>query len=165
MKVVTALFGIVATGACRVVYGEDIWTPLGIIAKWEGSGGRFLAFICSCLWILAQVCCNISANSVSFANDATTLLPKWINIRRGTVLCSIIGGWALVPWLMVSSAYVFLNFMSGYAVFLGPMAGIMMCDYWIVKRRKLDVPGLYDPNGRYKYFVSGTPSPDLDMHL
>ncbi|KAH7400251.1 uracil permease [Cadophora sp. MPI-SDFR-AT-0126] len=155
LKVVTALFGIIATGAARVVYpGEDIWSPFGLIAKWEGSGGRFLGFVCACLWILAQVCCNISANSVSFANDVTTLCPRWINIKRGTILCSIIGGWALVPWLMVSSASVFLNFMSGYAVFLGPMAGIMTADYWIVRRGRYDIADLYDPKGRY-YFWKG----------
>lgn len=142
-----------ATGAGRVVYGEDLWSPLELIAKWEGSGGRFLGFVCSALWILAQICCNISANSYSFANDVTTLLPKWINIKRGTVLCSLIGGWALVPWLMVSSAMVFLNFMSGYAVFLAPIAGIFCCDYWLVRKRKLDLAGLYDPHGRYRYRV------------
>lgn len=104
LKVITALFGIVATGAGRVVYGEDLWTPLDLIAKWDGSGGRFLGFVCSALWVLAQVSCNISANSVSFANDVTTLCPKWINIKRGMIMCSLIGGFALVPWLMVSSA-------------------------------------------------------------
>ncbi|KAH8897223.1 NCS1 allantoate transporter [Thozetella sp. PMI_491] len=155
LKIVTALFGIVATGASRVVYGEDLWSPIDLIAKWTGSGGRFLGFVCSMLWILAQVCCNISANSVSFANDVTTLVPRFINIRRGTILCSIIGGFALVPWLMVSSAYVFLAFMSGYAIFLAPMAGILTCDYYLVRRGKYDVPGLYDPNGRY-YYKYGT---------
>jgi len=155
LKIVTALFGIVATGAARVAYpGADLWSPFDLIAKWEGAGGRFMGFVCSTLWILAQVCCNISANSVSFANDVTSIWPKYINIKRGTILCSLIGGWALVPWLMVSTAYVFLNFMSGYAVFLGPIAGILTADYWLVRRRKYDVPGLYDPNGRYKFWVS-----------
>lgn len=154
LKIVTALFGIVATGAGRVVYGEDLWSPTELIAKWTGSGGRFLGFVCSVLWVLAQVSCNISANSFSFANDVTTMTPKWINIKRGTILCTLLGGWALVPWLMVSSAAVFLQFMSGYAVFLAPMAGIMCADYWLVRKRKLDVPGLYDPHGRYRYKAS-----------
>jgi NCS1 family nucleobase:cation symporter-1 len=156
LKIVTALFGIVSTGAARVVYGEDLWSPIEIIAKWEGSGGRFLGFVCSALWILAQISCNLSANSFSFANDVTTMFPKYVNIKRGAIICTVIGGWALVPWLMVSSAVVFLQFMSGYAVFLGPMAGIMLADYWIVRRRKLDVPALYDPHGRYRYKVSLT---------
>jgi NCS1 family nucleobase:cation symporter-1 len=112
LKIVTALFGIVATGAGRVVYGEDLWSPMDLIAKWDGSGGRFLGFVASALWILAQIACNISANSVSFANDATTLCPRWINIKRGTVLCSLIGGFALVPWLMVSSACKCFHLMS-----------------------------------------------------
>ncbi|KAH7020733.1 NCS1 nucleoside transporter [Microdochium trichocladiopsis] len=152
IKIITSLFGIVAMGAGRVVYGQDMWTPLELIAKWEGSGGRFLGFVCSMLWVLAQVSCNISANSFSFANDVTSLFPKWINIRRGTILCSLLGGFALVPWLMVSSAYVFLSFMSGYAIFLGPMSGMLTCDFWLIQRGKYDVPGLYDPEGRYRYW-------------
>lgn len=104
LKIVTALFGIVATGAARVAYGEDLWNPLDLVAKWQSPAGRFGGFVCSIIWIMAQVCCNISANSVSFANDATTMFPKWINIKRGMMLCSLFGGFALVPWLMVSSA-------------------------------------------------------------
>ncbi|KAK5127778.1 hypothetical protein LTR85_004894 [Meristemomyces frigidus] len=128
-----------------------MWNPLEIIALWTGGGGRFLAFVCSVLWILAQVSCNVSANSFSFANDLMSLFPKWINIRRGTIICSIVGGWAFVPWIMAGSAYRFLDFMSGYAVFLAPIAGILTCDYWIIRGCKYDVPALYDPHGRYRY--------------
>jgi nucleobase:cation symporter-1, NCS1 family len=118
LKIVTALFGIISTGACRVAFGQDLWNPLEIINLWTGGGGRFLAFVCSVLWILAQISCNVSANSFSFANDLTSLFPKWVNIKRGTVVCSILGGWAFVPWIMAGSAYRFLDFMSGYAIFL-----------------------------------------------
>jgi nucleobase:cation symporter-1, NCS1 family len=107
LKVITGLFGIICTGAARVAYGEDLWNPLDLVAKWQTPGGRFGGFVCSVIWILAQVCCNISANSVSFANDLTTMFPRWINIRRGTFICSLFGGFALVPWIMVSSACKF----------------------------------------------------------
>lgn len=117
----------------------------------DTSAGRFAAFVCSVVWLLAQLCCNISANSISFANDVTTMFPKYFNIRRGVLLASIVGAWVLVPWKIMASASSLLSFMSGYAIFLGPFAGIMCCDYWLIRKRRLDVPALYDPKGRYRY--------------
>jgi NCS1 family nucleobase:cation symporter-1 len=63
----------------------------------------------------------------------------------------VVGGWALCPWIIIASAAAFLNFMSAYAIFMAPMAGILFCDYWLVKKRKYDVPALYDPHGIYAY--------------
>ena len=80
------------------------------------------------------------------------LCPKYLNIRRGCILAAIISAWVMVPWKILSSASTFLAFMGGYAVFLAPMSGIMAADYWIVKKRHIDVPGLYDPHGRYRYW-------------
>jgi nucleobase:cation symporter-1, NCS1 family len=56
-----------------------------------------------------------------------------------------------VPWIVLSSAKKFLSFMSAYAIFMAPMAGILFADYWLVKRRRYDVPALYDPAGTYRY--------------
>jgi NCS1 family nucleobase:cation symporter-1 len=68
-KVITGLFGIIAAGASKQLYGTILWSPLEIIAQWQGSsGGRAAAFFCGTLWLLAQICNNVSANSVSFAN-------------------------------------------------------------------------------------------------
>jgi len=67
-------------------------------------------------------------------------------------IAAIIGGWVIVPWKILSSAETFLAFMGGYSVFLAPMAGIIAADYWLVKRRNIDVPALYDPYGRYRYW-------------
>lgn len=94
---------------------------------------------------------NITANSISAANDLTVLFPRWINIKRGCMIAAVIAGWVLVPWKILSSAQTFLAFMGGYAVFLGPMAGVMVSDYWLVKKGHIDIPGLYDPDGRYRY--------------
>lgn len=128
------------------------WSPLEIIGQWQGSpGGRAAAFFAAAIWLLAQVSVNISANGISFANDVTSLAPKWFNIRRGVVLVSLLGGWALCPWIIISSAAAFLNFMSAYAIFMAPIAGVLVCDYWVVKKRRYDVPALYDPDGIYRY--------------
>ncbi|KAF3065817.1 hypothetical protein GL218_09391 [Daldinia childiae] len=147
------VLGIVTTSASKVFSGEYLWNPLDIIAIWldYGSGGRCAAFFAALAWYIAQVGTNITANSISAANDLTVLLPRWINIRRGCIIAALVGGWVLVPWKILSSAETFLAFMSGYAVFLGPIAGIMASDYWLVKKRQIDIPSLYDPDGRYRY--------------
>ncbi|KAJ5895981.1 NCS1 allantoate transporter [Penicillium subrubescens] len=151
-KVITGLFGIIAAGASKQVYGTILWSPLQIIDQWQGSsGGRAAAFFCSSLWLLAQICNNISANSISFANDMTTMCPKWFNIKRGMIMCMVLGGWALCPWIIIKSGKTFLSFMGAYSIFMAPIAGILCCDYWLIKRRKYDVPALYDPRGIYYY--------------
>ncbi|KAH7393563.1 NCS1 allantoate transporter [Cadophora sp. MPI-SDFR-AT-0126] len=149
-KIVVSIFGVVGASASKPLYGKTLWSPLDILAQWQGSpGGRAAAFFCATLWCLAQICVNISANSVSFGNDITSLFPKYFNIRRGVIFAMLVGGWAMVPWIILANAKTFLNFMSAYAVFMAPIAGIMLTDYWFVKKRKIDVPALYDPEGIY----------------
>jgi nucleobase:cation symporter-1, NCS1 family len=156
-KTIVALFGIISASAAKDIWGVAYWTPLQIIDTWQDtSGGRAAAFFCASIWLLAQISVNISANAVSFANDITTIAPKWFNIRRGTIAGALIGGWALCPWIIVASGQAFLSFMSAYAIFMGPIAGILFADYWLVKRRRYDVPALYDPRGIYSYGKYGT---------
>lgn len=148
--------GIVTTSASYVVYGEYLWNPLDIITYWlDSKGGRAAAFFAALSWYIAQVGTNITANSISAANDLTVMFPRYVNIKRGCVIAAIIGGWVIVPWKILSSATTFLAFMGGYAVFLAPMAGIIAADYWLVKKQNIDVPALYDPHGRYRYNKTG----------
>jgi NCS1 family nucleobase:cation symporter-1 len=141
--------GIAVTLAGAQLYGEILWDPLRLIDKWDNRAGAFFA---SFSFILATIGTNISANSISAANDMTVLFPNYINIRRGQIICAIVGGWVMCPWEILASAPGFLSFMSGYTVFLGPFAGIMVVDYWAVHRGNVDVPAMYDPNGRYRYW-------------
>ncbi|KAF8890615.1 NCS1 nucleoside transporter family [Infundibulicybe gibba] len=141
--------GIAVTSAGEVMYGATLWDPLHIVDRWES---RAAAFFASFSFVLATLGTNISANSISAANDMTALFPRYINIRRGQVICAVIGGWALCPWEILASAPGFLSFMSGYTVFLGPFAGIMVVDYWLIHKGNVDVPAMYDPNGRYRYW-------------
>ncbi|KAH0272768.1 uridine permease-like protein Fui1, partial [Aureobasidium melanogenum] len=144
-------FGIISTSSAKVVYGEYIWDPIGLAAQWETPGGKCLAFFVGFAWCIAQIGTNLSANVISASNDLTNLFPKYINIRRGVVIITITAGWIMVPWKIVYSAESLLNFMVGLAVFLCPIASIMATDYWLVKRRHIDVPGLYRRHGRYRY--------------
>ena len=137
------ILGIVTTSATKIFTGEYMWNPLDIISLWldMGSGGRCAAFFAALAWYIAQVGTNITANSISAANDLTVLFPRWINIKRGCMIAAVIAGWVLVPWKILSSAQTFLAFMGGYAVFLAPISGIMAADYWLVKKTHYDLPG------------------------
>lgn len=98
-----------------------MWDPLHIIDRWEN---RAAAFFVSFAFVLATLGTNISANSLSAGNDMTVLFPKYFNIRRGQVICAIVAGWTLCPWIILASGSGFLSFMSGYTVFLAPFAAM-----------------------------------------
>lgn len=136
-KILVSVLGLIAGGATKTLYGSILWQPLDILAVWntQGTGGRAASFFCASLWCLAQVfpqlrwcgsrkltniqiCCNISANSALFGNDITSLCPKYFNICRGVLFAAVIGGWAMVPWIILSNATTFLNFVSAYVVFM-----------------------------------------------
>lgn len=87
--------------------------------------------------------------------DIAGLFPSYINIRRGAYI-SLIISIALCPWQLLASASTFISVLSAYSVFLGPMTGVMICDYWVVRRRKLKLSDLYygDKDGVF-YFWHG----------
>lgn len=75
-KIVVSIFGVVGASASKPLYGKILWNPLDIVAQWQGSpGGRAAAFFCATLWVLAQICVNISANSISFGNGESARTP------------------------------------------------------------------------------------------
>ncbi|KAF8517347.1 NCS1 nucleoside transporter family [Gautieria morchelliformis] len=149
MLSLVGFFGIVVTSAGAVLYGGQLfWDPLRLIDNWTNRPATFFAAFS---FALATIGTNISANSLSAANDFSALFPRYINLRRGSLLCAIIGGWVCVPWLVLANATTFLNFMSGYTVFIAPIIGIMVADYWVLHKQKVDVPSMYHPHGRYWY--------------
>lgn len=115
------------------------------------SGGRAAAAFAAIGLIIVTLGINISANSISAANDLMSFAPKYINIRRGQLLAAVIGSWAFVPWKILASAAKFLAFLGGYTIFLGPMTSILITDYFIVRRGNVSVPDMYDFHGMYRY--------------
>ncbi|KAF7192474.1 putative permease [Pseudocercospora fuligena] len=150
-----AILGIISASASKVLYGEYVWDPLSVISplasKWKSPGGRAAAFYCGLAWMVAQIGVNVSANVISASNDLASFFPKYINIRRAAVLCTITGGWIMVPWKIITSAQSLLNFMASLGIFLAPIIAISIADYWLLKQRRVEVPSLYDPRGRYAY--------------
>lgn len=151
ISLMLGVFGIISTSAAKVVYGRYIWDPSALAGQWDGPGGRCGAFFVGFAWVVAQIGTNLSANVISASNDLVNLFPKYISIRRGVIVITVTAGWIMVPWKILHDAQSLLTFMAGLAIFLAPIASIMACDYWLVKRRKIDVPSLYRRHARYRY--------------
>ncbi|KAK7206005.1 hypothetical protein BZA70DRAFT_150547 [Myxozyma melibiosi] len=148
---VITVIGVIVAAGSKILYGEILWDPLEVINKWTSSGGRAAAFFCALSFYFSQVGLNIAANSLAAANDLNCIFPRYINIRRGQFIAALLGSWALTPWNILTSASGFLNFMGGYSIWLGPLLGILLSDYYFVHNRKYDIPELYNFNGRYRY--------------
>ncbi|TFK37655.1 cytosine-purine permease [Crucibulum laeve] len=138
--------GIAVTSAGQVLYGETLWDPLKLIDRWDN---RAATFFVSFSFVVATLGTNISANSLSAANDMTVLFPRYINIRRGQIICAVLAGWVLCPWEILASAPGFISFMSGYTIFLAPFAAMY---YWLVHNVNVDVAEMYNPRGIYHYW-------------
>ncbi|KAG9499368.1 hypothetical protein J7337_010188 [Fusarium musae] len=151
---IVGLLGIFTAAASQSAYGEVLWNPIDIINLWMksgSSGGRAAAAFAAIGLIIVTLGINISANSISAANDLMAFAPRYINIRRGQILAAVIGSWAFVPWKILASAQKFIAFLNGYTIFLGPMTSILMTDYYILRRGKVSVPDMYDFHGIYRY--------------
>ena len=148
----TELLGCVMAASAQVVYGQVLWNPLSVISLWTNRPAKFFVGL---LFAFANVATNVTGNSVPFANDVTNLFPRFINIRRGQFLCAILG-FAICPWLIQAKATRFLAFLNGYSAFMGPLVGILLTDYFLVRRNTpgFNVYNLYKPGGLY-WFTGG----------
>src|ERR1700716_2225909 len=144
-----SVIGILVTSAAVVIYGTAIWDPVQLLSRFHSP----VAVIISLLAILlATLNVNIGANVVSPANDFSNLWPRRISFRTGGVITCFMGI-ALMPWKLLADYKTFiLGWLGGYSAFLGPVAGIMICDYSVVRRCVLQVDDLYLRGGIYEYF-------------
>lgn len=139
------------TSAVQVIYGVTTWNPLQVCELWSSRAAQFFAAFC---WSLAVVATNISANSTAVGNDLMILFPEYINIRRGQYICAILGV-AACPWIVQNSAKSFTSFLGGYSIFLGPIAGILLSDYFILRQRNLEISALYRHGHGQYWYTSG----------
>ncbi|WVF70647.1 hypothetical protein IAT40_005440 [Kwoniella sp. CBS 6097] len=154
---ILSIFAAISASCLNTVYNttDTFYQPYGIVALWNTSaGGRAAMFLASLVWALSNVTTNITANSISAANDMTSLAPKYINIRRGQMIAITVGVWGFAPWKVLNSAANFLTFMASYSIVLAPIAALMAVDFFVVKKRKIDIYELYKPDGIY-YFSKG----------
>jgi NCS1 family nucleobase:cation symporter-1 len=152
-----AFIGVATTSATIVIFGAAIGDPVALLAKFKNP----LVVIPGLLaLILATLTTNIAANIVSPANDFSNLWPRRISFKTGGVIAGIIGIFML-PWKLVADpdGYIF-KWLIGYSALLGPIGGIMIADYFIIRRQRLDPDALYDAQGAYR-FTAGFSIPAL----
>ncbi|KAK5086723.1 hypothetical protein LTS08_007137 [Lithohypha guttulata] len=156
-QTICAAFGVITTSAVLSMWGEAYWNPYdllnGILDHSYSSKARAGVFFASACFAFATLGTSIACNFIPFAADVTCLLPKYINIVRGQLLCLIIA-FAIVPWRIVATANGFLNFLSGYSIFQGPVVAIMLVDYFIIRHGNLSMSNIFTaaPHARYHYF-------------
>jgi NCS1 family nucleobase:cation symporter-1 len=143
-----AFIGVVVTSATAIIYGETIWDPVLLAGKFQNKLLVSVAMIAVAISTLAT---NIAANIVSPANDFSNLWPRKINFRMGGYITGIIGI-LIFPWKLIAdpSGYIF-TWLVGYSSLLGPIGGIMIADYFFIRRQQLRVNELYKIHGTYTY--------------
>src|SRR3984957_11115891 len=143
-----AFIGIAVTSATVVIYGTAIWVPVQLLSWFHSPVAVVISLIAI---LLATLNVNIGANVVSPANDFSNLWPRKISFRTGGVITCLMGI-ALMPWKLLADYSTFiLGWLGGYAAFLGPVAGIMICDYFLIRKCLLQLDDLYLRNGIYEY--------------
>ena len=143
-----SFIGVAVTSATVVIYGTAIWDPVQLLRRFHSP----VAVIISLLAILlATLNVNIGANVVSPANDFSNLWPRKISFKIGGVITCFIGV-AMMPWKLLENHKTFIfGWLGGYAAVLGPVAGIMICDYFVIRRKRLVTDDLYLRGGEYEY--------------
>ena len=143
-----SFIGIAVTSATVLIYGTAIWDPVQLLSRFHSPIAVVIALIAI---LLATLNVNIGANVVSPANDFSNLRPKLISFKTGGIITCFMGI-AMMPWKLLANYQTFiLGWLGGYAAFLGPIAGIMICDYFLIRRRVLLVNDLYLRGGVYEY--------------
>jgi NCS1 family nucleobase:cation symporter-1 len=143
-----SFIGIVVTSATTVIFGEPIWDPVQVIARF---GLPWLSALALVTLAVATLSTNIAANVVSPANDFANLAPRLVSFRTGGLITAVIGV-VMMPWKLYQdpTGYVF-TWLIGYSALLGPIAGIMIADYFVWRRTILHVADLYRRDGCYGY--------------
>jgi len=143
-----SFIGVAVTSATIVIYGSAIWDPVILITKFKHPAVLAVSLFALCLATLAT---NLAANVVSPANDFSNLWPSKITFRIGGLITGIIGI-LIQPWKLVAdpSGYIF-TWLVGYSALLGPIGGILICDYFVIRRTKLNPIQLYLRDGQYFY--------------
>src|SRR5258705_5494647 len=143
-----AFIGVAVTSATIVIFGEAIWDPVVLIAR---IGSPIVIIFGALIVLVAQLTTNMAANVVSPANDFSSLSPTHISYVTGGLITAAIGI-LMMPWKLYAdaAAYIF-TWLIGYSSLMGAIGGILIADYWIVRRQQLALPDLFKVQGRYTY--------------
>ncbi|MEM7166753.1 MAG: NCS1 family nucleobase:cation symporter-1 [Planctomycetota bacterium] len=144
-----AFIGVAVTGATVIVFGKPIWNPVDLLAEFDTV---YVMVISIFALLLATLTTNMAANIVAPATAFSNIAPRVIGMRTGCLLTGIVGI-LMMPWKLLAdpSGYVF-TWLIGYSALLGPIAAILICDYYVVRKTELDLAELYRPRGRHRGF-------------
>ncbi len=145
-----AFIGVAVTSATVVIYGEEIWDPVAVLARFESVPVVVISMLALAI---ATLTTNLAANVVAPANAFTNVAPTRISFRTGGMVTGVIGIF-MMPWKLLAdpTGYIF-TWLIGYSALLGPIAGVLIADYFVVRKMELDLAALYQKT-RY-WFGSG----------
>jgi NCS1 family nucleobase:cation symporter-1 len=143
-----AFIGVAVTSATLLIYGVAIPNPVDLMQRFDSVAVILFA---TAVIFTAQLTTNMAANVVSPSNDFSNLNPKLISYVTGGLITALVGV-LMMPWKLMSSmsAYIF-TWLVGYSGLMGAIAGILICDYWVLRRQRLDLRDLFQTEGRYTY--------------
>jgi nucleobase:cation symporter-1, NCS1 family len=143
-----SFIGVAVTSATAIIFGEMLWNPVDVLTRFQSPAVLITAMVSLCIATLAT---NIAANVVSPANDFAHLAPRKISFRIGGYITGIIGV-LMMPWKLVAdpTGYIF-TWLIAYSALLGPIGGILIADYFVWRKRILNLAELYKPNGEYRF--------------
>jgi NCS1 family nucleobase:cation symporter-1 len=143
-----SFIGVAVTSASAVLFGQAIWDPVALLDRFHQPVVASVALVAL---LIATLNTNVAANVVSRSNDFSNLNPRLISFRTGGLITGV-AGLLMMPWKLLANfnSYIF-GWLVGYSGLLGPIAGIMIVDYFLLRKTILNVPDLYQRDGRYEY--------------
>ncbi|MFT3692784.1 MAG: NCS1 family nucleobase:cation symporter-1 [Kofleriaceae bacterium] len=149
MTVFAAMAILITSASVTIFKGTAVGDPLAIVTK--GFTSKLIVAIAMFTAVIATLAVNIAANVVSPANDFANAFPKKIDFKRGGLITGVIGI-LMMPWQMLASFDAYVGkWMGSYGAALGSVAGVLIVDYWVIRKKVLDLPALYTPTGAYTY--------------
>jgi NCS1 family nucleobase:cation symporter-1 len=143
-----SFIGVAVTSASVVLFGSAVWDPIVLIGRFHQPAAALVAL---CAILLATLNTNVAANVVSPSNDFSNLNPQRISFRTGGLITGVVGV-LMMPWKLLGDYGSYITgWLVGYSGLLGPVAGIMIADYFVLRHRRLNVDDLYRRGGEYEY--------------
>jgi NCS1 family nucleobase:cation symporter-1 len=144
-----SFIGIAVTSATVIIFGQAIWDPVQVLAR---LGNPIAIVVAMLALLLATLNVNVAANLVSPSNDFSNISPRLISFRTGGLIACVVGVAVFQPWRILASSGNYINkWLVPYSGFLGPIAGVMICDYFVVRKKIILVEDLYQRRGFYEF--------------
>jgi nucleobase:cation symporter-1, NCS1 family len=145
---VFAAMGIIITSATYLIYGKTVSDPIELGGMFDND---LVVAIVMFTVVIATLAVNIAANVVSPANDFANAFPRVIDFKRGGLITGVVGV-LMMPWELLANSKRYIDgWLLGYSGSLGSIAGVLIIDYWVIRKTELDLPSLYLRDGAYRY--------------